>query len=403
MGIEDASEDLWRRTRYAIKPSDMMVLSFKENVQMTSPLADLSDAQLLDSLKGLVARGRAGAAQVLVHLAEVEHRQLHLAAAYASMHAYTTRHLGFSDSEAYDRVHAARAARKVPAILDMVADGRLHLTAVRLLAPHLVPDDPLELLTAAAHKTKRQILQLLADRAPKPDAPERVRRLPSPRPKPDAGQQDLLAVASADPPQPPPQPAARPEPPRPRPSEPQPLGADRYQVQFTASAALVGKLAELRALLSHREPGCNIATAIERAVDTLRADLLKERFAVGAKPKKSPTGTKKSRARTRHVPADVRREVVARDGLRCAFVDPETGRRCGSDQRLELEHHVPFARGGAHDASAMSLYCRAHNAFTARRAFGAEQMALCIAERQTTSTNQAPRRARSADSCRNES
>ena len=90
MSLEDASENLSRRVGCAIKPSDIMGLTFKENARMISRLADLSDAQLVDSLKGLVARGRAVTAQVLVHLAEVEHRQLHLAAAYASMHAYTT-------------------------------------------------------------------------------------------------------------------------------------------------------------------------------------------------------------------------------------------------------------------------------------------------------------------------
>ena len=370
-----------------------MGIPFKKVALMRSRIAAVPDAQLLESLEQLVVRGRGVTVELLVHFAEVERRQLHLAAAYPTMHAYATGHLHFSNSQAYDRVHAARAARKVPAILDMVADGRLHLTAVRLLAPHLDGDDPTELLAAAVHKTKREILQLIADRNPKPDAPDRVRKLPTPRSPAGSAQPDLLAgPASHAPqlqPQPQPQPSVSPapQPPKPRPTEPQPLGADRYQVQFTASATLVAKLDEVRALLGHREPGCDLATTIERAVDRLRDDLLKERFAVGAKPRKSSTRGKQPRARTRHVPADVRREVVARDGLRCAFVDPKTGRRCGSNQRLELEHHVPFGRGGAHDADAMSLYCRAHNQFTARREFGAKQIALCIADRRERSAS----------------
>src|SRR5439155_2027309 len=67
--------------------------------------------------------------------------------------------------------------RQFPAIFSALADGRLHLTAVHLLAPHLTADTAdtaHELLTAAEHKSMAELRLLLAERFPKPDLPTRV-------------------------------------------------------------------------------------------------------------------------------------------------------------------------------------------------------------------------------------
>ena len=49
----------------------------------------------------------------------------------------------------------------------------------------------------------------------------------------------------------------------------------------------------------------------------------------------------------RSIPAEVKREDWRRDIGCCTYVDPHTGRRCGSRFFLELDHIVPVARGGA--------------------------------------------------------
>lgn len=41
----------------------------------------------------------------------------------------------------------------------------------------------------------------------------------------------------------------------------------------------------------------------------------------------------------------VKREVLARDGGRCAWTSPD-GKRCGSTWKLELGHITPLALGG---------------------------------------------------------
>jgi hypothetical protein len=53
------------------------------------------------------------------------------------MFTYCTQVLRFSESEAYGRIKAARAAARFPAVLDRLADGSLNMTSVVLLSPHL--------------------------------------------------------------------------------------------------------------------------------------------------------------------------------------------------------------------------------------------------------------------------
>ena len=68
-----------------------------------------------------------------------------------------------------ERIAAARASRRHPALLTMLDDGRLHLSGIAVLAPHLTDTNCGELLARATHKTKRELLVLVAEIAPKPD------------------------------------------------------------------------------------------------------------------------------------------------------------------------------------------------------------------------------------------
>jgi hypothetical protein len=94
------------------------------------------------------------------------------------MYAYCTGVLHLSEAEAYLRIAAARASRRCPRLLAMLEDGRLHLSAIGLLAPHLTDANCDELLTRATHKSKRQVKELVAEIAPKPDVPAQIRKVP---------------------------------------------------------------------------------------------------------------------------------------------------------------------------------------------------------------------------------
>ena len=83
--------------------------------------------------------------------------------------------------------------------------------------------------------------------------------------------------------------------------------------------------------------------------------------ATGAKPTGAATPTAKSCASGRAISAAVRRQVWQRDGRRCSYADPQTGRRCNSTHLIEIDHIVPHALGGGADPGNLRLLCGAHH------------------------------------------
>ena len=51
------------------------------------------------------------------------------------------------------------------------------------------------------------------------------------------------------------------------------------------------------------------------------------------------------------------------------------GRRCAKRHDLEFHHKEPFARGGDHSLSNLTLMCRAHNTLLAEQDYGEDVMA----------------------------
>src|SRR5579883_2718224 len=141
-------------------------------------LADLSDAQLLESLKSLCGQSRAVLARLLAHLVEVEERRLHLEAACPSMFQFCVRRLGMSEDEACRRIHAARLAGRFPDLLVRIERGDLTLSTMALLEGALTESSYQELVEAAAGKTKAELQALLAKRSPRPDVAAAITAIP---------------------------------------------------------------------------------------------------------------------------------------------------------------------------------------------------------------------------------
>jgi hypothetical protein len=141
----------------------------------------VSDDELLSRLERLVKADRALSVKLLVHLGEVEARKLYLERGYSSMYSYCMTALGMSEAETYLRLLAAKTGKRLPLVLERLADGGLHLTAIKLLAPLLTESNHVALLDRARGMSKRQLEVLVAELAPKADFPERVRKLPESR------------------------------------------------------------------------------------------------------------------------------------------------------------------------------------------------------------------------------
>jgi hypothetical protein len=325
-------------------------------------LRHLDDATLAREFPVVMIQDRAMTARTLVYIAEFDHRRLYVPAGYESMFAYCVQGFGLSEDEAYKRIRAGRAALEFPAIFDLLADGRLHLTAVRYLAPHLTPENAEELLASAQGLSKSELERLLANRfdqgAPIPSQHAVVKPIVSPQRKVsqaasfDFETPSLLVPGPVEA-----APAVAPESPPPPP---------RFVLQVTIEQSTHDKLRYLQSLLCHAVPSGDIAQVVDRAFDALIARVERRKFAATTRPRKA---RKPTAARARFVPAQVRRAVWARDEGRCTFIG-DRGHRCRSRRFLEFDHVQPVARGGQATVDGIRLRCRTHNQYEAERVFG---------------------------------
>jgi hypothetical protein len=222
------------------------------------------------------------------------------------------------------------------------------------LVPHLTDANHGDVLAAARHKTKRDVELLVAGLRPQPSVPASIRKLPTAKANAIFG---LLDVQSS--------PGATIEfPPRTAPTVIKPLAPERYKVQFTISRETHDKLCHAQALLRHAIPTGDVAIIFDRALTLLVGDLRKRKVA----EVRGPRANVPPIARSRHIPASVRRAVWARDKGRCAFAGARG--RCSETGFLEFHHVVPYADGGASSVGNIELRCRAHNAYEADQWFG---------------------------------
>jgi hypothetical protein len=228
-------------------------------------------------------------------------------------------------------------------LLEMLRDGRLHLSGIARLAPYLTRGNREALLARATHMSHRQIVELLAELDPKPNAPATIRKLPTRKataveagaatPPEDDGRPDTELCAhrvggsggelrpagvGASPVRAGASPVHAP---RHRPAI-EPVAPARFRVRFDVSAELRDKLERLRALTRSAVPDGDLARVIALAVTRELERLEARRFGKKRRPRKTPAATDTgprpraatdTRPRSRHIPAAVRRIVEERD------------------------------------------------------------------------------------------
>jgi 5-methylcytosine-specific restriction endonuclease McrA len=341
-----------------------------------SSFVDLSDQQLLIDVARLAACERRTTAALIASLAEFDARRLYLGQGCSSLFTYCTQVLYLSEHAAYNRIEAARAVRRFPVILQLLADGSMNLTTITLLAPHLTEDNHRAMLDTARHKTKRDIEHLLAALHPQPAVPSTVRKLPAAKAAAPISQVlDLESPTDAA------APVAR------RPASTcravvAPLAPEQYKLQVTISRETHDKLRRAQDLLRHQIPNGDPAVILNRALTLLVSDLERTKYAATERPR----AARQASTRSRHIPAAVRREVWKRDAGRCAF-EGENG-RCTETGFLEFHHVVPYADRGDPIVSNLQLRCRAHNSYEADKWFGpllAHETAACYSWTPTRS------------------
>ena len=339
-------------------------------VNALSSLTSLSDDQLLARVRTLAERERASTAALIAALAELDARRLYLGQGFSSLFAYCTQALRLSEDAAYNRIRAARVAAKWPVVLDMIADGSVTVTAVRLLSDVLTDTNHEELFRAATHKSKREVEAIVAALNPQPDVAASIRKVTQPAvhgTAPPTTDPPLLSPTAPISDHPSTADTAAPTPSMlaVKPSTVAPLSANHYKIQFTIPKATHDKLRRVQDLMRHTNPKGDPAVIFDRALSVLLEQLEKTKQGYAARPRNSRRAARPS---SRHVPSAVKREVWTRDGGRCAFVGASG--RCRETGFLEYHHIVPYADGGEAVPANIQLRCRAHNVYEAEQWFG---------------------------------
>lgn len=323
-------------------------------------LGDVSDGELEAGATELLGAGARLEARLVAHLAEIDARRLALRVGFSSLYDYCRKRLGLSDYEAFSRIAAARVARRFPVVFELLARREVTLTTLCEVRQFLNDENDASLLNAVKRKTKLQVREVLAERFPRADVAASTRKLP----------------------------------------DWDPLSPGRYRLEVTLSTEQKEKLEYARGLLGHAEVSGDLARVLERGLDLLIAKLEQQRFgslSAGRAAKASARdkreagatalavrgmgGERRREEGRQHIPLEVRRQVVARDGACCAFVG-ESGHRCGARERLEFHHKLAWARGGPDTADNLQLLCRAHNRLVAELELGAERVEQAVAERR---------------------
>ncbi|ACL67502.1 HNH nuclease [Anaeromyxobacter dehalogenans 2CP-1] len=338
-------------------------------------------AEFTKRLVSLLRSERHAMAEFLVALAEFDRRGLWQQRGHTSLFSFLRRELGLSAGAAQYRKTAAELIQRYPAIEGALRDGKLCLSSVCELAKVVTAENCAEVLPRFYGLSSRDAAEVAASirpvenpprrevvvpiraaavpaavtapgaapvlfRAPEPNAPNRV-EIAAPVEPARSEPVDLRAAPRAA-----------------KPGSVDWLDGDSARMHLTVSKAFLKKLDAARDALSHSMPGASRENVLEAALDLLIADR-ERRKGLTARPQK----TVRPSTRPDHIPAHVRREVWARDGGRCTFL-LASGERCGSTHRLELDHILPRACGGASTADNLRIRCRGHNLDEARRVLG---------------------------------
>lgn len=319
-----------------------------------SNLARLSDAELLALMHRVYRRSRQCNAHLIRILIAVEKRRLHLQTAHPSLFEFCVGRLGMSNSTAQRFCVATRLAAKFPDLIGRVERGEIHLTTLVQMRHHLTAQNAHDLLELARGRTRYQVEELLASVAPRPDAPSRMRKLPTPR----TGQ-SVAPIERAV----------------------QPLTPERFRVQFNADRETRDDILQARDLMRHSNPSGDLERIFKFCVRAGVERLEARQHALLRKPARGPRPTDRpQKPASRHIPRAIRRAVFERDGARCTFHD-DGGNRCPARSLLQLDHVDLYAKGGPHSLTNLRVRCRAHNHFHAEQILGKEFMEKRIASR----------------------
>jgi 5-methylcytosine-specific restriction endonuclease McrA len=277
----------------------------------------MNNESLFQKVKSLVASERRIGIEILECLQEIDRRRAYAELRYDGLFTYCVKELGFTDSQAYQRIQAMRAVKEIPELKPLVESGSLSVSSISKVQTHLKHEKKLGIQHSRNEKfglfntfkdmTSREVDVKLAE----------VR-----------GEVLLEKMV---------------------------LELDPELVELWKRA---------KGLAAHRSAGGENAAVLK----VLLKDWLGRNDPASKEPRRAvPSSTRvdvtaSNDVSKRYISASLKQDIWREGGGKCA--------RCGSRHAIEIDHVLPFALGGKTSKENLRLLCRSCNQFAATRAFG---------------------------------
>ena len=312
-------------------------------------LQSLTNDMLLDRAERLCQSERKITHMILWHINEIEYRGLFAEKGFSSMFKFLTKHLGYGEGAAWERLHASRLLRKIPLLQEKIESGSLNLTQMANVQKCLNKEARAgnELSVSATVQVLEQIEELNGFDTQKVLAVEF--NLP-------VQQHEVL----------------------------KPQRDESVRLELTLTKDQMDRLCQVKDLLSHNLHDstwadvidCLAAKYIQKSQGKVKAtDIVQinsDESSVEAIPAIdkdiTPCFSATEKSKRKSIKITSRRELLRKAKQCCEFVDAQSGKRCSGSYQLQIDHKIPLALGGSNHLSNLRVLCRTHNLLEARKA-----------------------------------
>lgn len=315
-------------------------------------LKTLSNLELVQRLDKLVRTERKITHLVLECIAEIDHRKIYLQKAYSSLYEYLIKEFGYSPSAALRRIESARLLREVPEMAKKIENGVLNLSQLSKVQQAI----------RTVQKTEQRKISLPEKR----DLLLKIENTTQENTELILAQELNLPAEVVN--------------------KTKIHRDESVTLTMTLSKEQMELLQKVGNLVSHAVPEKKWAEVIcylakkelvrrtkkkedpQNEIHTSPQFEDKSLFVHAPNITKlhqpTPLSIRKSNSSTTRKPIpSALRKTILHQAARCEFTDPKTGKLCGSQRFLQIDHIVPVWAGGSNELKNLRTFCADHNQF----------------------------------------
>jgi hypothetical protein len=280
----------------------------------------LSDAEVESRLKFLARKERELLHLVLAHIKEIEIRRIFLQRGHATMYDYLTKELCYSGSAAMRRLEASRILRDVPGVAAKIHQGTLNLSQLSELSRAIKEKRKEGIEISVQQKTA--IVEIISGKTTLETQKEISQELQVKLKKPEQVRMQR---------------------------------DESVHVSLTFTRKQHETVMHAKDKAAHLLQENNRDHSLSSLFEVLSRSYISGKFKVSSVAKSDDDAPKTVTPRVRSL-------ILARDQC-CQFVDPTSGKKCGSTYGLEVDHRQAQWAGGMHAITNLQALCSAHNKF----------------------------------------